>query len=156
MQIRRGLFSAFGATVATLMAGSGCQALHNAGVPGLEQYVKVDTSRLEEEGLQREKFSLHHEHAALYWLLANCVENGMQLNEVEHALGEPGEHAMGMGQLKSDGIYQVTDIPYQWGPDSKGYSVILFFRDGRLVNFNAKDYQAHQERPKLPSGLLDY
>ena len=66
----------------------------------------------------------------------------MQLHEVEQVLGEPGERETDMSRLKSDGIYQTTDLVYKWGPDQSGHSVVLFFRDGHLVNFDRQSFKA--------------
>ena len=125
----------------TLLAGLGCEMLHNAGVPGLEMYVKEDPAVLEEERTNRENFSLHQDHKALYWLLANRVSNGMRLTQVEEILGAAGEFTTELNQLKSEGLHPTNDPAYKWGPDNKGYSVILFFRDGGVSNFNPKDYR---------------
>ncbi len=141
MSGRRMIYGGVGIAVVAFAAGFGCETLQKAGVPGLEQYVKEDPAVIEEEREQREKFSLHQDHKALYWLLANRVGNGMQLHEVEEILGAPGELTTEARQLKSDGLHQTNDPAYKWGPDSKGYSVILFFRDGHVSNFNPKDYR---------------
>ena len=137
----RPMFSAIGLMAATMIAGSGCEMLHNAGLPGMEPFLKSSAGELEEERSNREKFVQHRDHKALYWLLANRIENGMRLSDVEMALGEPGELETGMSQLKSDGLYQTTDLVYQWGPDRTGHSAVLFFRDGHVVNFNPKDFK---------------
>ncbi len=125
----------------SVAVGTGCVALHHAGVPGLEQYAKPDPAVLEKEKSQREKFAINRDHMALYWLLANRISTGMDKHEVEDVLGEPGEIANEFSGVKSEGIYQSTDNAYRWGPDNKGHSVVLFFRDGRVTNFNPKDYQ---------------
>ena len=133
---RRSMFSAI--ILLAVVAGLGCEMLHNAGLPGMEPFLKVNAAQAEEERSLRDQFVLHRDHKGFYWLLANRVENGMPLKDVEQALGEPGELETGMGQLKSDGLYQTTDLAYKWGPDRTGYSAIVFFRDGHVVNFNPK------------------
>ena len=120
--------------------GSGCESLHNAGVPGLERYVKADPVKLKKAQSQRDQFVENRDHKALYWLLSNTVQTGMRLGEVEQALGEPGEFEPDTSRYNSDGVYQTTDTAYRWGPDNQGYSAILFFRDGYVVNFNPKDF----------------
>ena len=119
--------------------------LHRAGVPGLESYVKKDPAAVRKEQSHREKFSVHRDHESLFWLLQNCVQPGMQLHQVEEALGEPGEFTTEQNLAKSDGLHQTTDSAYRWGPDNKGQSVILFFRDDRLSNFNADDYRTQSK-----------
>ena len=132
---------ALGLAVFVFVVGSGCEALHNAGVPGMEPYLKEDPAKVEEQRSHREEFALHRDHKAFYWLLANKISNGMQRPEVEEVFGEPGEYTSEFTRLKSDGLYQTTDSAYRWGPDSKGYSAVLFFRDGHVNNFNSKDFR---------------
>ena len=131
----------FGLLAATLLLVVGCQTLHNAGLPGLESFLKRDTQQLAFEQSKRDQFVLERDHKALFWLLANRIENGMNLADVEMAMGEPGELETGMGHLKTGGLYQTTDLAYKWGPDLSGYTAILFFRDGKIVNFNPKEYR---------------
>ena len=123
-----------------LFGVSGCDTLSKAGVPGLESYVKRDPEELKFETAKREEFTLHHDHKALYWLMANRIETGMRLSEVEQILGESGEDVSDQSYGTKDGIHQTTDSAYSWGPDSEGRSVVLFFREGHLANFNRKDY----------------
>lgn len=123
-----------------LFGVTGCDTLSKAGVPGLESYVKRDPEEVKFENAKREEFALHHDHKALYWLMANRIESGMRLSEVEQILGESGEDVSDQSYGKKGGIHQTTDLAYSWGPDSDGRSVILFFRDGYLTNFNRKDY----------------
>jgi|GEM_PF-1040990 len=122
-----------------LIAAPGCQTLHNAGVPGLDIYLKPDPEVIAREQAARDRYSLNHEHQALYWLLSHKIRNGMQLPEVEDALGETGEQTNEFNLIKSD-LFQTTDVAYKWGPDNKGNSVVLFFREGRVVNFDQKDF----------------
>ncbi len=125
----------------TMISGSGCEMLHNAGVPGLKPYIKVNPAEVKKEQACRDDFQLHRDHKALYWLLANRIQTGMQLHEVEQVLGEPGERETDLSRLKSDGVYQTTDLVYKWGPDQTGHSVVLFFRDNHLVNFDRESFK---------------
>ena len=127
-------------TLMTIVTFCGCQTLHEAGVPGLESYLKPDPEFALDTQEHRDEFALNRDHKALYWLMANRISNGMTLNEVEAILGEPGERETDTARLKSNGPYQTADLCYKWGPDCAGYSAVLFFRDGHLCNFNAKDY----------------
>ena len=139
---RRGIIqNALSLAVIALIAVLGCETLHNAGVPGLEAYVKVDPEVVERERSCREKFSVNHDHESLYWLLANRVSNGMKLREVEEVLGEAGEYTKDFKGIGSEGIRQTTDSAYKWGPDNSGFSVVIWFRDGHVSNFNPKDYR---------------
>ena len=129
------------AAILAMIAAVGCEMLHNAGVPGLKPYIKVSPAEVKKEQTCRNDFQVHRDHKALYWLLANRIQTGMQLQEVEQVLGEPGERETDLSRLKSDGIYQTTDLVYKWGPDQTGHSVVLFFRDGHLVNFNRDSFK---------------
>lgn len=119
----------------------GCETLHNAGFPGLDDYVKPDPVAVAEEKSNREKFSIQRDHQALNWLLTHRIHNGMQLHEVEEALGGPGEYTTDYNGADSQGLHQVTESAYKWGPDSKGQSVVIWFRDGHVCNFNPGDYK---------------
>ncbi len=129
------------AGVIVMVSAPGCEMLHNAGFPGLKPYIKTNPAEVKKEQTCRDDFQLHRDHKALYWLLANRIQTGMQLHEVEQVLGEPGERETDMSRLKSDGVYQTTDLVYKWGPDQTGHSVVLFFRDGHLVNFNRDSFK---------------
>ena len=122
-------------------SGAGCETLHNAGVPGMEPWIKPNAEEANAVVKHREEFLLKRDHKALYWLLSNRVSNGMLLSDVEQIIGEPGERENDTTRFKSDGLYQTTDVAYKWGPDHLGYSAVLFFRDGRVCNFNPKDFE---------------
>lgn len=127
--------------MAIVLAGglAGCETLHNAGVPGLEQYVKDEAALAAPE--YRERFQVDRDPAAFNWLLNHRVRTGMTLSEVSEALGDSGEEFSGSQDLKKGASeYQATDVAYRWGPDAQGRSVILFFRDGRLIQFNPNDF----------------
>ena len=130
------------AVIVAMISAIGCEMLHNAGVPGLKPYIKVNPAEVKKEQTCRDDFQLHRDHKALYWLLANRIQTGMPLHEVEQILGEPGERETDMSRLKSDGVYQTTDLVYKWGPDQTGHSVVLFFRDNHLVNFDRGSFKA--------------
>ncbi|MDP1796087.1 MAG: hypothetical protein Q8K78_01325 [Planctomycetaceae bacterium] len=128
-------------TFAILLAASfvGCETLHQAGVPGLEQYVKDEDALAAPE--YRESFQVDRDPTAFSWLLAHRVRNGMTVSEVSEALGDSGEEFSNSQALKKNANeYQATDIAYRWGPDAQGRSVILFFRDGHLIQFNPRDF----------------
>lgn len=130
--------------IATLWLASvyGCQTLHEAGVPGLEKYVKRDQVAVETEKRHRQEFVLNHSHESLYWLLSHKVSNGMNLQDVEAVLGGPGEQTNDFDSVNPEGLHQRTDVAYKWGPDKKGCSVVIWFRDGHVANYNPKDYRA--------------
>lgn len=127
--------------LAVLLAGllAGCETLHNAGVPGLEQYVKDEAAITAPK--YREQFQVDRDPVAFNWLLRNRVRTGMTVGEVSEALGDSGEEFLNsQGLKKNANEYQTTDVAYRWGPDSQGRSVILFFRDGKLIQFNPNDF----------------
>ena len=75
-------------------------------------------------------------------LLQNRVENGMTPAEISHVLGEEGERVYEDGWIKNrGGHYQAGDETWKWGPDRKGNSVYLVFRESRLVNFDASEFE---------------
>ena len=123
------------------LAVSGCESLQKAGVPGMEGYVKPDPVALARENSFRDAFVQSNDHEAFYWLLSNRVQSGMLKAEVEQALGQAGEIETDPRYYKKE-THQPTDAAYRWGPDSKGNTVVLFFRDGRLSNFNPRDFAA--------------
>ncbi|WP_010587689.1 hypothetical protein [Schlesneria paludicola] len=137
-------------SISALLVCIGCETLHNAGVPGLDAYVKPDPARLEAQRVHRERFSAERNHESLYWLVANNVQNTMSLREVEAAIGEPGEYTTETGRMRSEGV-QSTDNAFTWGPDNEGYSVILFFRDGHLTNFDPSDYDLSSSKKRKSS-----
>ena len=108
---------------------------------GWKPYLKPDPEKIEEERSHRDNYALHRDHESFYWLLRHKISNGMHRGEVEDVFSEPGEYTTEFKRLKSDGMIQTTDSAYRWGPDSKGFSAILFFREGRLINFDRADYK---------------
>lgn len=89
------------------------------------------------EAEQRQKFQTERDPAAFRWLLVHRVHNEMTVEEVANVLGEAGERRFDDAEFKTNGgFYQTTDIGYQWGPDRSGHSVVLFFREGKLINFD--------------------
>ena len=61
---------------------------------------------------------------------------------VEKELGDEGEFQESSKWLKATGgTFRTTDEAYKWGPDERGRSVYLIFRDDVLVNFNPEDFE---------------
>ena len=94
------------------VGGLGCQTLHNAGVPGMEPYLKEDPEKVKEERSHREDFIVHRDHESFYWLLKNKIANAMTVSEVAEVFGEDGEFTTDYKRLKSDGLVQTTDSPF--------------------------------------------
>lgn len=104
--------------------------------PVLPGFAREDVSQQDVVRYQQ-RFLIDGAPEALDWLLAHRIENGMSVDEVSEVLGDTGEKLEQDGQYKNNGgLYQTTDQGYRWGPDRKGRSVTLFFRDGRLVHFD--------------------
>ena len=130
------------AVLITALLIGGCTTLHNAGVPGLDIYVREDPKAIAFEKEQREKFMVDRDHKAFYWLLSHQIANGMTLHEVEEILGGAGEYISDIDYSKTTGSHQLTDVAYKWGPDNKGRSVIIFFRENHVSNYEQKDYSS--------------
>lgn len=92
-------------------------------------------------GDYRMQYLTQRDPKALNWLLAHRVVNGMTVAAVGEALGERGEDVVDDAALKTGGYYLQTDDGYSWGPDTNGRSVVLFFRDGKLVNFDPDEFR---------------
>ncbi|OYW21556.1 MAG: hypothetical protein B7Z55_05675 [Planctomycetales bacterium 12-60-4] len=102
----------------------------------------ADSGTISEGNHRRQQFQIDRDPAALNWLLAHELDTGMSLAAVNEALGESGERVFDDEDLKRHANqYQQTDIGYKWGPDTKGRSVVLFFRDGKLVNFDPDEFR---------------
>ncbi len=101
-----------------------------------------DPGTMSEANARRQEFQVDREPAALTWLLSHEIETGMSLASVNDALGESGERVFDDESLKRNANqYLQTDIGFKWGPDTNGRSVVLFFRDGKLVNFDPTEFR---------------
>jgi hypothetical protein len=141
-----GSFTAWlGLIIGLVTAIPGCVWLHQHGVPGLEMYVKDE--REQQVPHYREQFLLERDPEALNWLLANRVQNGMSVMEINHMLGEDGERIERDQRFKvnANEILQ-TDVAYQWGPDRNGRTIVLFFREGRLIQFRPDEFVSADDR----------
>ena len=123
-----------------LFAVSGCEAMHEAGVPGMERFVDLEGRRTEAQFF-REQYVSDKSPAALRWLLQNQIRSGMTLDEVNHVFGHEGrmEHD-DLWITTKGGHYRRGDEVYKWTPDSEGNVPYLVFRDKMLVNFDPNEY----------------
>jgi hypothetical protein len=119
-------------------------ALSGCGTAGLSGYLmdfgqnRITFSDIEQH---RAKFIRERDPASFRWLLTHTISNGMSVHEINQALGDSGERMERDQNLKANqGEYLETDVAYKWGPDREGQSVILFFREGRLIHFKAKTF----------------
>lgn len=95
----------------------------------------------------RDRFLRERDPAAFEWLLTHMLENSMTVPEVDHVMGESGERVVADQHLKAgSGDVLQTDVAWKWGPTSDGQSVVLFFRDGRLVNFRSEQFVRFAQR----------
>jgi hypothetical protein len=96
--------------------------------------------KTEEE--HRREYVATHSHESMRWLLSHRVQTGMSYNQVRHVLGEDGTLETGDRKLMTGGgNYRVGDEMYAFGPDSKGKTVYLAFRENRLVNFEPSEFK---------------
>lgn len=90
-----------------------------------------------EEQAHRARYRSTGSSADLEWLMKNRIENGLTVNSVNNILGEKGdliEPAEGISQ--AGGETGSTDGTYMYGPDDRGRTYHLTFRNSRLVDFN--------------------
>lgn len=119
-----------------LLAVSGCGT---AGLSGYLQDFGQNRTTFRDIEEHRAKFIRDRDPASFRWLLTHTIDNGMTVHEINQALGDNGERMDRDQELKAhQNEYLQTDVAYKWGPDRDGQSVILFFREGRLVHFQAK------------------
>lgn len=92
--------------------------------------------------MQQRKFQIDGDPAAFSWLLGHLVDNGMTVAMVNEVIGSEGMREFDDAAMKRNGgNYQQTDVGYKWGPDRNGRSVVLFFREGKLVNFDQSEFR---------------
>lgn len=124
-----------------LMSAVGCASLamkDNRFYCGLFS-CKTDKNQAEKH---RQRYQSEREPESICWLLANEIHSGMLLEEVNRVLGENGVREQNSRWITSNGgNYRADDVAYRWGPDAKGGTVYLLFREGKLVNFDPKQFE---------------
>jgi hypothetical protein len=66
----------------------------------------------------------------------------MPLGEVNRVIGNDGEWITHDYKYRtSGGHYHEGDRFYKWGPDRKGGTYVLGFREGHLINFDPRDFR---------------
>lgn len=94
------------------------------------------------EEAHRREYQATKSHESMRWLLAHCIHTGMSYNQVCQVMGEDGNLETQDRQLKSGGgNYRIDDEMYGFGPDDKGKTVYLAFRENRLINFDAEQFR---------------
>jgi hypothetical protein len=96
-----------------------------------------------DEQKQRTKFQTEQSSEAVRWLLSHRVRQGMSQQDVALIIGEDGAPVDADAWIKNDASsgYQVGDETCRWGPDDKGNSYYLVFREGKLVNFDPAEFR---------------
>lgn len=118
---------------------AGCQSLPDLSLAGLFGESVTESERDRHRQAFQETRSPEH----LNWLLANCVETGMSPADVSRILGEDGTRLHGDGWVKNKSSqYLVDDETWKWDADRDGRSLLLVFREGRLVNFDPSEFAA--------------
>lgn len=90
---------------------------------------------------QRLLYKTDGDAEALHWLLRNEIRQGMPLNDVNQILGEDGVRQYDAGWVKNNGSFRIDDEVYKWGPNSKGQSIYLVFRNGNLTNYDPTQFE---------------
>ena len=66
----------------------------------------------------------------------------MSPSEVSEMIGEEGQRIQDDGWVTNDGgSFHVGDDTFKWGPDGRGNSYFLVFRDRKLVNFDPGEFE---------------
>jgi hypothetical protein len=119
----------------------GCEVLDEAGVPGMDRFIDRAAAQ-KETAKHRELFATEGNPESFRWLLANRIEQGMSVSDINTLFGISGERVVNDGWLKNKqgGRYRQGDVSFKWGSTSDGKSVYLIFRDDHLVNFNPDEY----------------
>ncbi len=90
---------------------------------------------------ERTRYQTDRASSAARWLLAHCVKPHMRVKEINEVFGEDGVRVRDDTWLKRGNGYRQDDVVYRWGPDNHGRNIYLFFRDGRLINFDPKEFE---------------
>jgi hypothetical protein len=105
-----------------------------------------EKSSLHEEEQHRQNYQSKRDPADLRWILANRISSGMSVSEVGRKIGEEGRRLYDDTWIKKGGgHYQSGDEAWKWEQDRNGQSLILVFREGRLVNFDPSDYEKQDD-----------
>lgn len=124
-----------------MLVTSGCQALEQSGfIPEALLVNGDEMARKERE--HRLQYIEKGDPDALRWLLGHRIETGMTLAEVNKVFGQEGVEETDDGWIKKhNSRYRRSDNTYGWGPDSRGESIYLVFRNEQLVNFDPAEFR---------------
>jgi len=124
----------------TLLWASGCGSFGRELNWSADSPVREDRPLTADE--HRTRFLENGDPKSFRWLLGHRVSQGMKVSEVNYILGVDGTREPLAARYKRDGgPYQESDVGYRWGPDREGHSVCLFFREGKLYNYDPEQFQ---------------
>lgn len=120
---------------------TGCSLLATAGCESVIVEKSLFSSNPREQEataeMHRSRFLETRDAADLRWLLRNSIRSGMSRGEVAQILGEEGQRVQNDARFKRNGgHYRENDALWKWGPDNKGKTILLAFREDTLVNFD--------------------
>jgi hypothetical protein len=131
---------------------TGCETLSGVTKEIVYGRDQVDESVAEEQ--HRKQYQTERSREALHWLLAHRVNQGMTHAEVARVLGEDGTYEENARWLKSNStIYREDDELFRFGPDDRGQSIYLPFREGKLVHFDPKQFALEEDASPRQAGL---
>lgn len=119
-----------------LFASLGCESgLRNFKLPGIPTAGEL-RAKEQEADRHRAEFRKSGSRKSIRWLLANVVQQGMTLSDVEEQIGDQAKLVDNDAHLKEGNrSLRLTDQTYKWG------EYYLFFRNERLVNHNPAEYR---------------
>ena len=119
---------------------TGCGTISVPKLPNMDDMFG-EKSRIRETEQHRQNYQSTRDPDDLRWILANRISSGMSVSEVARMIGEEGRRLHDDTWIKKGGgHYQSGDEAWKWEQDRNGQSLILVFREGRLVNFDPADY----------------
>jgi hypothetical protein len=139
MSTTKGLLLA-GALCAAATLFVGCTATGMTTPQALAKASPEDSAKKTPDS-QRRLYQVERDPAALRWLLAHCVHRQMSVKEINDAIGEDSARVHDDTWVKRGNGYREDDTVYRWGPDKNGRNVYLVFREGKLINFDPKEFE---------------
>jgi hypothetical protein len=129
-----------GALCAAATSFSGCNATGNL-TPTMFAKGSTDDSAKKTADSERRRYQEDRDPKALKWLLVHCVHRQMAVKDINGVLGEDATRVHDDTWVKKGNGFREDDTVYRWGPDKNGREIYLVFREGKLINFDPKDYE---------------
>lgn len=139
MSTVKGLLLA-GAFCAAASSFFGCTATGKT-TPQLFSKASADDAPKKTPDSERRRYQVDRDPAAMRWLLAHCVHRQMAVKDINNVLGEDAVRVRDDTWVKKGNGYREDDTVYRWGPDKNGRDVYLVFREGKLINFDPKEFE---------------